>query len=141
MELLNSMFEEFFFKIIGTFDFYFKNKIMIRKFLSIAFLGMLLVGCKESNAEAEQVENATPAVETTTSTPDSAESTDAAQQTQTQTTVQPQQQTNTGPYIQQQQTQQAPTTGQTAPGWSGKPNPPHGQPGHRCDVQVGAILP
>ncbi|MFA5556108.1 MAG: hypothetical protein AB7D46_04455 [Flavobacteriaceae bacterium] len=114
---------------------------MIRKFLSIAFLGMLLVGCKESNAEAEQVENATPAVETTTSTPDSAESTDAAQQTQTQTTVQPQQQTNTGPYIQQQQTQQAPTTGQTAPGWSGKPNPPHGQPGHRCDVQVGAILP
>lgn len=30
---------------------------------------------------------------------------------------------------------------QTAPGFSGKPNPEHGQPGHRCDLQVGEILP
>ena len=30
---------------------------------------------------------------------------------------------------------------QTAPGFSGKANPPHGQPGHRCDISVGAILP
>lgn len=30
---------------------------------------------------------------------------------------------------------------QTAPGFSGKPNPEHGQPGHRCDLQVGQILP
>ncbi len=37
--------------------------------------------------------------------------------------------------------QQAATTGVTAPGFSGKPNPAHGQPGHRCDLQVGAILP
>ncbi len=29
----------------------------------------------------------------------------------------------------------------TAPGFSGKPNPAHGQPGHRCDIQEGAILP
>lgn len=29
----------------------------------------------------------------------------------------------------------------TAPGFSGKPNPAHGQPGHRCDVAVGATLP
>lgn len=30
---------------------------------------------------------------------------------------------------------------QTAPGFSGKPNPEHGLPGHRCDLDVGAILP
>lgn len=112
---------------------------MIRKFLSIAFLGMLLVGCKGNNAESEQVEDTTPAVETTT-TQTPTESTEAVQ-TQPQTAVQPQQQTNAGPFMQQQQTQQTQTTGQTAPGWSGKPNPPHGQPGHRCDIQVGAILP
>lgn len=34
-----------------------------------------------------------------------------------------------------------PPAQQTAPGFSGKPNPEHGQPGHRCDLQVGAILP
>ena len=32
-------------------------------------------------------------------------------------------------------------TGTTEPGFSGKPNPPHGQPGHRCDIAVGVILP
>lgn len=30
---------------------------------------------------------------------------------------------------------------QTQAGFSGKPNPPHGEPGHRCDIAVGAILP
>lgn len=30
---------------------------------------------------------------------------------------------------------------QTASGFSGKPNPEHGLPGHRCDMEVGAILP
>ncbi|MDO5607844.1 MAG: hypothetical protein Q4G08_05240 [Capnocytophaga sp.] len=29
----------------------------------------------------------------------------------------------------------------TAEGFSGKPNPEHGQPGHRCDITVGAVLP
>lgn len=47
---------------------------------------------------------------------------------------------NTTPIV-QQQPQQAATTGVTAPGFSGKPNPPHGQPGHRCDIKVGEILP
>ena len=37
--------------------------------------------------------------------------------------------------------QQAPPAQQTAPGMQGKPNPAHGQPGHRCDVQVGQPLP
>ena len=37
--------------------------------------------------------------------------------------------------------QQAPAAQQTAPGMQGKPNPPHGQPGHRCDIQVGQPLP
>lgn len=40
-----------------------------------------------------------------------------------------------------QQPQQAATTGVTAPGFSGKPNPAHGQPGHRCDIKVGETLP
>ncbi|MBB4118570.1 hypothetical protein GGR32_000850 [Mesonia hippocampi] len=30
---------------------------------------------------------------------------------------------------------------QTAEGMQGKPNPPHGQAGHRCDVKVGEPLP
>lgn len=30
---------------------------------------------------------------------------------------------------------------QTAPGMKGKPNPAHGEPGHRCDIQVGQPLP
>lgn len=116
---------------------------MIKKFLSIAFLGILLVACKESNAEPEQNEDVTPVTESvqpeapateTIQTP--VENSDAVQ-VKPETVVQPQQ-TNSGPIIQQQQTQ---TTGQTAPGWSGKPNPPHGQEGHRCDIQVGAILP
>lgn len=34
-----------------------------------------------------------------------------------------------------------PVTQTTEPGFSGKPNPAHGQPGHRCDVAVGATLP
>lgn len=29
----------------------------------------------------------------------------------------------------------------TAAGMQGKPNPAHGQPGHRCDIQVGQPLP
>lgn len=37
---------------------------------------------------------------------------------------------------QQQQQQSAPQPAQTAPGT----NPPHGQPGHRCDIAVGAPL-
>lgn len=41
--------------------------------------------------------------------------------------------------IDPQQAQQH--TGTTEPGFSGKPNPPHGQPGHRCDIAVGATLP
>ncbi len=37
--------------------------------------------------------------------------------------------------------QQAPAAQQTAPGMQGKPNPAHGLPGHRCDIQVGQPLP
>ena len=37
--------------------------------------------------------------------------------------------------------QQAPPAQQTAPGMQGKPNPAHGQPGHRCDISVGQPLP
>ncbi|HUH26117.1 MAG TPA: hypothetical protein VLY87_05785 [Flavobacterium sp.] len=42
---------------------------------------------------------------------------------------------------QQATPQQAAPTQQTAPGMQGKPNPAHGQPGHRCDVSVGQPLP
>src|SRR5690606_31379730 len=56
-------------------------------------------------------------------------------------TPQPQPTVNATPSVIQQQPQQPATTGVTAPGFSGKPNPAHGQPGHRCDIKVGEILP
>lgn len=34
-----------------------------------------------------------------------------------------------------------PAAQQTVAGMKGQPNPAHGQPGHRCDVQVGQPLP
>lgn len=115
---------------------------MVKKFLSVTLLGLLLVACKESNTEAEQqTQNTTIQVEqkTTSPTPVESDSTTIQVERQAQPSAQP---ANAGPFIQPQQNQQTtPTTGQTAPGWSGKPNPPHGQPGHRCDIQVGAILP
>ena len=37
--------------------------------------------------------------------------------------------------------EKATSSGTTAEGFSGKPNPAHGEPGHRCDIAVGAILP
>ena len=40
-----------------------------------------------------------------------------------------------------QVTPQNATPAKTEPGFSGKPNPEHGQPGHRCDLKVGEILP
>lgn len=53
--------------------------------------------------------------------------------------VQPQMQTQQA--APQMQPQVAPPAQQTAPGFSGKPNPAHGQPGHRCDLEVGVTLP
>ena len=41
----------------------------------------------------------------------------------------------------QQQAQPAMPKQETAPGMKGKPNPAHGQPGHRCDISVGQPLP
>lgn len=46
-----------------------------------------------------------------------------------------------GQATQQATPQQAAPAQQTAPGMQGKPNPAHGQPGHRCDVSVGQPLP
>lgn len=42
---------------------------------------------------------------------------------------------------QQAAPQQSAPAQQTAPGMQGKPNPAHGQPGHRCDISVGQPLP
>lgn len=42
---------------------------------------------------------------------------------------------------QQAAPQQAMPAQQTAAGMKGKPNPAHGQPGHRCDISVGQPLP
>ena len=117
-----------------------KSKIMFRKILSITLLGILLVACKENSAEAVQTQETTPATEAVQAETPAVEATPTPDENSGAVQVQPQQNTNAGPFTQQQQ-QPAPTTGQTAPGWSGKPNPPHGQEGHRCDIQVGAILP
>ena len=113
---------------------------MIKKFLSIAFLGILLVACKENNTESVQTEEVTPTETIQAETPaNQTIETPTETVTPVQVQAQTQQTTNSGPFTQQQQA--TPTTGQTAPGWSGKPNPAHGQEGHRCDIQVGAILP
>ena len=45
------------------------------------------------------------------------------------------------PAQQQAAPQQAMPKQETAPGMQGKPNPAHGQPGHRCDISVGQPLP
>ncbi len=45
------------------------------------------------------------------------------------------------PAQQQAAPQQAMPAQETAPGMKGKPNPAHGQPGHRCDISVGQPLP
>lgn len=115
---------------------------MSKKILSLAFVTLLLFSCKENNAETTQTENTTPATETVqpeAQTERNMQIDNTATQNQIEVQQTPATPANSGPIIQQQQTPQ--TTGQTAPGFSGKPNPPHGQPGHRCDVQVGAILP
>ena len=113
---------------------------MIKKFLSVAFAGLLLTACKDSNAEPAQTETAVPITETVQAETPAVETIQEQTENTEAVQVQPAQPTNAGPFMQQPQ-QQTPATGQTAPGWSGKPNPPHGQPGHRCDIQVGAILP
>lgn len=45
------------------------------------------------------------------------------------------------PAQQQAAPQQQMPKQETAPGMKGKPNPAHGQPGHRCDISVGQPLP
>ncbi len=103
---------------------------MIKKFLSIAFVGLLLVACKENNAEPTQTETTAPTTEAVQTEVPTAETvqvqTENTEAVQVQS-AQPAQPVNSGPIIQQQTQQQTPTTGTTAPGWSGKPNPPHGQ--------------
>src|SRR5690606_19947784 len=123
-----------------------KPNIMTNKFLSVAFVALLLFSCKEAKTEPVEAENTTPTtteevVQPETSaeeTPQNTETTEAQTQVETQQTP-----TNAGPFTQQpqQNTQKTQTTGKTAPGFSGKPNPAHGQPGHRCDIKVGDILP
>ncbi len=116
---------------------------MTKKILTLSLLSLIFFSCKENNAEnsAEIVKE--PTVETPVSDENITvkdtltTSTEAAVEVKTETTP-----VNAGPFTQPQQTTQQPaTTGTTAPGFSGKPNPPHGQPGHRCDIKVGDILP
>lgn len=105
---------------------------MIKKILPLAFVFIGLASCKDNSAESKLIEQ--PQAETTTP--------EVAPQAETMTTMEtapvnaPEQLQSPNAQINQQ-----PTTGQTAPGFSGKPNPPHGQPGHRCDIQVGQPLP
>lgn len=120
---------------------------MTKKILSLAFVTLLFFSCKENNAEsAVEAESTTPVIETVQPAAQTEQNIQNAADTETQAQVEVQQTpaapANAGPFIQpQQNTQNTQTTGQTAPGFSGKPNPPHGQPGHRCDIQVGDILP
>jgi len=103
----------------------------------------MFFSCKENNAEnsSEIVQEQTvetPVSDENTIVNDTlTNTTEAIQEVKTESAP-----VNAGPFTQPQQTTQQPVaTGTTAPGFSGKPNPAHGQPGHRCDIKVGDILP
>lgn len=98
-----------------------KTKIIMGSLLAVT---LFMASCKK---ELQPQESATPAEATTDATaPGQAPVVGQPQQVQPQQPVQVQQ---------PQQTQQQPVAA-TAPGM----NPPHGQPGHRCDIAVGAPL-
>jgi len=86
-------------------------------------LAMALTSCKK---ELEPQESSAPATAANAATPASG----LPQTPQTVAAANPQAQ------VQPQQMQVQPQAQATAPGM----NPPHGQPGHRCDIAVGAPL-
>ena len=54
--------------------------------------------------------------------------------------AQPQQQQNSSPVFQNAPAATTPVTPQPGAANVSNPNPPHGQPNHRCDIPVGASL-
>ena len=94
----------------------------IQYLLPYIFL-LFLTSCKKELQPQESSE--TPLTETVAAPEASTELTPQAQPTAAPTATAP------------QPVQQSTTVAPTAPGM----NPPHGQPGHRCDIAVGAPLP
>ena len=91
--------------------------------LSLVFVASIfLTSCKKELQPQESSE--TPLTETAAAPEASTELTPQAQPTAAPTATAP------------QPVQQSTTVAPTAPGM----NPPHGQPGHRCDIAVGAPL-
>ena len=142
---------------------------MKKIFFSIAFLGLLSIGCsdtkKEAPAEGNQTEQSEQSAKENTS--DNTEATaevknnpphgqpghrcdipvgaplDSAPAQNTMPAQPANNATGQG-FLNSKNNapaQPAARTQTTAPGMKGKPNPAHGQPGHRCDIQVGAPLP
>lgn len=145
---------------------------MKKIFFSIAFLGLLSVGCSDTKKEAPAEGNQTEQTATGTTTSSDATTNDSApaevknnpphgqpghrcdipvgaplDSAPAQNTMPAQPANNgTGQGFLNNGNNTAPAqpatrTQTTAPGMKGKPNPAHGQPGHRCDIQVGAPLP
>lgn len=94
-----------------------KNKMKKSVFLLILAFAAFVIGCNSGS------ESTTPAATTPTETP-------ASEQV-------PPAQENTGDGTSTTITPEA----TPAPTGDAKLNPPHGEPGHRCDVAVGAPLP
>lgn len=144
---------------------------MKKIFLSVAAIGLLSIGCSDTKTEAPAESSATEQTATgtenaTSNTAASDTNTaevklnpphgepghrceiavgaplDGSAPAQLNTSVQP---TNNGQGFLNSgnaaPAQPAANAQTTAPGMQGKPNPAHGQPGHRCDIQVGQPLP
>jgi hypothetical protein len=113
------------------------NKIFFMKlvqFLFAAFIAVFVIACSNDSAKTESTQTPDPNAQTAPVAPVDGQvaPAPAADPAQNQMQVQPQQSAPAGI--------QAPAAGGTtavAPGT----NPPHGQPGHRCDIAVGAPLP
>lgn len=142
---------------------------MKKIFFSIAFLGLLSIGCSDTKKEAPAEGNQTEQSEQS-ATKNASDNTEATAEVKNnpphgqpghrcdipvgapldsapaQNTMPAQPANNsTGQGFlnngNNAPAQPAARTQTTAPGMKGKPNPAHGQPGHRCDIQVGAPLP
>lgn len=126
--------------ISGIFE---KNNLIMKRITLSLFVALAVISCKENSSEALFVEKeATPATETTQTEPTLTETTATENPT---IEIKPESGTASPTQVQKFNVEQpqkpAQQTGVTAAGFEGKPNPAHGQPGHRCDIKVGDPLP
>src|SRR5690606_16321683 len=127
-------------KIInGIFE---KNNLIMKRITLSLFVALAVISCKENSSEALFVEKeATPATETIQNEPTSEVTSTENPAIEIKTEPGTTSTTQVQKFNVEQPQKPAQQTAVTAPGFEGKPNPAHGQPGHRCDVKVGDPLP